>query len=310
MTSLFAAPFLATPLFALGMLAIGLGIIPLNDAMFKLMSADLSLGQLIGGRALLVLGVLAVFTRALSSLFTLPPAVIGLFFGRAMCHAVAMILFFVSLGSLPLATVLSIFFAAPILSTILSVPVLGETIGLHRISAVSVGMVGVLLIVRPGTIDFQPETLLVVLAAFFYAVFNILTRRFRRFGNLTAMVAAQHMCSVGTGGLLILISLIWPTDPSGNVTMDFLLRAPQWMTLTQGGYLLFCSFAVLFLSLASSHAYRTVEASAIAPFEYVAIPFGVLWGIIIWQDWPDMMAWMGMGLIIAGGLYTVYRESR
>jgi hypothetical protein len=65
---------------------------------------------------------------------------------------------------------------------------------------------------------------------------------------------------------------------------------------------------VLFLSWVSSNAYRAVEASFIAPFEYAAIPFAVIWGILIWQDWPDMLAWAGMGLILVGGLYTVYRE--
>ena len=69
-----------------------------------------------------------------------------------------------------------------------------------------------------------------------------------------------------------------------------------------------CAVMVLFLSWVSSNAYRHVEASFIAPFEYAAIPFAVIWGILIWQDWPDALAWAGMVLILAGGLYTVYRE--
>ena len=65
----------------------------------------------------------------------------------------------------------------------------------------------------------------------------------------------------------------------------------------------------MLLSFASSNAYRSVEASVIAPFEYVAIPFGVLWGVVIWDEWPDQMVMIGITLILAGGLYTLYREN-
>ena len=71
-----------------------------------------------------------------------------------------------------------------------------------------------------------------------------------------------------------------------------------------------CAFAELFLSFASSYAYRNAEASLIAPFEYVAIPVSVLWGIFIWNEWPDTLSWVGMLLILFGGVYTVYRERK
>ena len=67
---------------------------------------------------------------------------------------------------------------------------------------------------------------------------------------------------------------------------------------------------MLLLSVASSNAYRCVEASLIAPFEYTAIPMGVFWGIVIWDDWPVSSAWVGMALILFGGLYAVYREHK
>ena len=61
-------------------------------------------------------------------------------------------------------------------------------------------------------------------------------------------------------------------------------------------------------SITSSHAYRTVEASLLAPFEYVAIPLSVFWGIAIFGDWPSNLSWIGMGLILIGGVYAIYRE--
>ena len=64
----------------------------------------------------------------------------------------------------------------------------------------------------------------------------------------------------------------------------------------------------MLFSVVSSYAYRNVEASLIAPFEYVAIPVSVVWGILIWGDYPSPTAWIGMCLIISSGIYVVYRE--
>ena len=80
------------------------------------------------------------------------------------------------------------------------------------------------------------------------------------------------------------------------------------MSLMDYLYILICGVSVLLLSVTSAHAYRVLEASVIAPFEYVAIPSGILWGMLIWDEWPDTSAWIGMILILIGGLYMVYRE--
>ena len=91
---------------------------------------------------------------------------------------------------------------------------------------------------------------------------------------------------------------------------------PRWLfycavhlvDVTDFAFIFICAFAVLLLSVASSNSYRCVKASLIAPFEYTAIPMGVFWGIVIWDDWPVSSAWVGMALILFGGLYAVYRE--
>jgi len=93
-----------------------------------------------------------------------------------------------------------------------------------------------------------------------------------------------------------------------NPSLAFLLRGPASIDAIQLLFIFICAFAVLLLSVTSSNAYRVVEASLIAPFEYTAIPLGVFWGIVIWDDWPLPMAWAGMALILVGGLYAVYRE--
>ena len=298
------------PFVALGLLALGMGVIPLNDAFIKLMSDRLPLAEIALVRGVLALLILAVVTRGLSSMLKLSGRDFWQFFGRGMCLVVAMTLYFIPLGSLPLPTVISIFFVSPLLITLLSVPFLGERIGIHRILSVCMGLAGVLLIIRPGTVDFRIESVIVFGAALSYALFQIWTRRLKAVGNLSAMVSVQQICYIVAAAPVLLVNFIWPRPPSDNVSLDFMLRAPAMPNGEDMLFLGFCTLAVLFLSVASSNAYRSVEASIIAPFEYTAIPFAVIWGILIWNEWPDGLSWAGMGLILAGGLYTVYRERR
>ena len=212
-----------------------------------------------------------------------------------------MVLFFASLGSLSLASAIAIFFTAPLLITLLSVPLLGEKIGIHRVMSVIAGMAGCLLIIRPGTADFQGETLLVLGSALSYAVFQIWTRRLKSVGDLPAMVAVQHCCYAVAGSVMVLFNFALPFNELENASLAFLLRGPISVDVTDFAFIFICAFAVLLLSVASSNAYRCVEASLIAPFEYTAIPMGVFWGIIIWDDWPVSSAWVGMALILLGG---------
>jgi drug/metabolite transporter (DMT)-like permease len=167
----------------------------------------------------------------------------------------------------------------------------------------------VLVIIQPGGAEFQKENLLVIGAAVSYALFQIWTRRLKADGSLSAMVTVQHLCYFVVGALMVLANIIWPVPPTGNSTLDFLLRGPAVMAPMDWLFVLICCLSVLFLSVASSNAYRSVEASVIAPFEYTAIPFGAFWGVVIWGEWPTANAWLGMVLILLSGIYTLYREN-
>jgi len=296
------------PFVALGLLALGMGIIPLNDAFIKLMSDHLPLAEIALIRGVLALALMLVFARGITVLRTLPASVFWQFFGRGMCLVLAMTLYFIPLGTLPLPTVISIFFVSPLLITLLSVPLLGEKIGIHRVLSVCLGLGGVLLIIRPGTDQFRIESVIVFGAALSYALFQIWTRRLKGTGSLSAMVAVQQICYIAAALPVLLVNFVWPRAQSDNASLDFLLRAPMMPTGQDMLFLGFCTLAVLFLSVASSNAYRSVEASIIAPFEYTAIPFAVIWGILIWEEWPDVLSWCGMAMILAGGFYTIYRE--
>ena len=174
-----------------------------------------------------------------------------------------MILYFVPLGGLPLPTVITIFFVSPLLITLLSVPFLGERIGVHRHA---IGMHGPdrrVVSHSPRNADFQIEAVVVFGAALSY-------------GSLPDLDAPPEIGGqpVGHGDglaallhhrlLPILVNYFMPRAASDNATLDFLFRAGD---AGDAGcrFPCFCTAAVLFLSMASSNAYRSIEASMIAP---------------------------------------------
>ena len=296
-----------TPL-VIFLLALGMAIIPLNDALIKLLSDRFPLAEIVAIRAVLCILIVSFFGAGIREVIQLPLRVILLFSLRGMCLVIAMYLYFISLGTLPLSEVVSIFFVSPLLITLLSSIVLKEKIGIHRISSVLVALFGVILIMRPGTENFQPEMLLALGAALSYAIFQIFTRSLKSEGNLYALVTIQNFCYLLSAIPLLFINWLYPMEPSGNLSIDFLLRGPIYPTFQDYIYIIICAFSVLMLSITSSHAYRTVEASLLAPFEYVAIPFSIFWGIAIFGDWPSNLSWVGMTFILFGGIYAIYRE--
>ena len=157
------------------LLAFGMAIIPLNDALIKLLSDRFPLAEIAAIRAIVCILIVSFFGSGFREVIKLPPRIILLFSLRGMCLVIAMYLYFISLGSLPLSEVVSIFFVSPLLITLLSSIILKEKIGIHRISSVLIALIGVILIMRPGTENFKPEMLLALGAALSYAIFQIFT---------------------------------------------------------------------------------------------------------------------------------------
>ena len=295
---------------AILLLVLGMSFIPLNDALIKIMSQRLPLAEIVTMRAVISLAILVVFTNGFRSVLALNSRTILLFVLRGMCLVAAIYFYFLALSSLPISTVVSIFFLSPLLITALSAVFLKEKIGSHRITAVVLALLGVALIMRPGTSFFKLEMLLALGSAVSYAIFQVVTRRLKGVGDLPGLIAIQHLCYLVSALPLLAYNLTGNWEQSGNQSVDFLLRQTVWPTFIEYAFFIVCAFAVLFLSFASSYAYRNAEASLIAPFEYVAIPVSVLWGIFIWNEWPDTLSWVGMLLILFGGVYTVYRERK
>ena len=210
---------------------------------------------------------------------------------RAIFALGATFTFFLGLRYLPLAEAISIAFAAPLLVTALSVPILGERVGPRRWAAVMAGFVGVLVMTRPGAEAFRPEALYILAAALCYALAMLVTRRLARSDTTPAIMLSSICISILLSGLALPFG--WRT-PAG---MDFWLLALLGLV---GG------FGMYFMT----QAYRYAPAAVIAPFDYTALIWGTLFGWLVWHELPGAHVWLGAAIVIASGLYIVHRETR
>ena len=201
-----------------------------------------------------------------------------------------MVAFVYAIGSLPLSTAYSIFFVAPLLITALSVPILGEKVGPRRWTAIAIGLVGVLVLLRPtGEGLMSLAALAVLLAALMYAVSAITVRVLARTDSTQSMMVwLMAMIAVGAG----------------------LLAIPGWVPLraVDGWLILGVGIAGALGQYAITEAFRRGEASLIAPLEYTALLWGVLLDASLWGVLPDRVTWLGAAIIVASGLYLLRRE--
>jgi len=228
---------------------------------------------------------------------------------RGFGIVIANICFFTSLITIPLGEAVAIFFIAPMIISLLSVIIIGEEVRLTSWISIFVGFVGVLIILRPGFGVFNFASLLPLLAASAYSFVHILTRKMGKGEKVSKMVFYIQL------NLLFFSSLFGILFGNGELanhsqaTLFFLLRAWTIPSLID----LMMMFGAGILSglgaYCISQSYRISKAGFIAPFEYVALPLSIFWSIVIFEEWPDFISWIGILFIAGAGLYVAYKEN-
>lgn len=216
---------------------------------------------------------------------------------------------FLGLAALPIADAVAIFFVSPLLIAVLSVFVLGEVVGHRRWIAIAIGFVGVIIIVQPGTSAFQIASLLPAFAALLYGSMHMLTRKIRGTESAATMTfyilftfliaSAAFGLALGHGGF----------ERGAHPSLSFLLRAWAPVAPADISIIILLGVTGVMGGMLVSQAYRLAEAAFAAPFEYVAMPLAIMWGVTVFGTWPTANAWAGIALILASGLYLVWRET-
>ena len=262
----------------------------LMDAGLKLLSPHYPPLQVAALRGLSSLPLVTLWVLATVKPATLLQVRWPLHLVRGLLGICMMVGFVYGLRTMPLSTAYAITFVAPLLVTAMAGPLLGEKVGAGRWAAIVIGLVGVLVILRPtGEGMLTAGGLAVLIAAVCYAAGAITVRMLAQRDSTQAMVF----------WFMVLLSLgAW------------LLALPGWVSL-QAGHLWIIGMVGLAGSLAQvalTEAFRRGEASLIAPLEYTALVWGVALDLALWSVLPDGVTWIGAAIIVASGIYLLRRE--
>lgn len=266
-----------------------------NDAMMKVVTQTLPLMQVIAIRGAMAALLLLALARALGQgRIAVPRADRGALALRTAAELAATLTFLTALMHMPLANLSAILQALPLAVTLAAALFLRERVGWRRMAAIAVGFAGVLMIVRPGTEGFDLWSLLGVASMLCIVVRDLATRRLSPalpsvtvafLTSLAVMAMGLFGMAAGFGG--------WAPP-----AMDDVARMAGSATLLVLGYLFIVK------------AMRAGEVGLVAPFRYTSLLWAILLGWLVFGTLPDALTWAGAVLIVASGLFSLWREAR
>ena len=276
----------------LGILLMTLGMFSLsiNDIIYKNLTMNFPVWEAVFFRAFSgsIISLYLVYHSGINSIKTKKPV---RHFVRAFSAVGCVVLYIFGIKYLLLSENIAIAHSAPIIAALLAVPILGEKIGMHRILAITIGFVGVLVIIKPGTDLFQLKSLLPIGSALFMASVYLTTRSLMNTESSTSIVFYYSFA-------LLLTSLIFfPSDFVIPDTFNLILALSLGIMGSMGHF---------FMSQAARHA----DVAVTSPFEYSSFIFVGLMGYFFFYEIPSNSVILGGILIIISGVYVAYRERK
>jgi len=270
----------------------GVSLFPFMNTAVKLLAAHYPVTQIVWARFtghLIIMLIVFLPHYRWALLWPRRPAVQ---IGRSVLMLVSNLVFVMAIARVPLATASAIGFTAPLIVTALSVPLLHESVGARRWSAVLIGFAGALLVIRPGSGFHDPAVLLLLLSSLTYALYQIATR----------WVSWHDNAATG----IVFAALL------GSLTMTFVLPFVFVPPRTLWDGILFCCLGLFgggghYLII---RAFQLGPASVMAPLGYIELVGTVTLGYLVFDNFPDAWTWVGATVIIASGLYIALRERR
>jgi drug/metabolite transporter (DMT)-like permease len=274
-------------------MAIAMAAFVANDTLMKLLAQELPVGTLIFMRGVFASLVLFAATAFSGALISLPKMFSRNVMIRSSTDVLSTILFVTALMHMPIGNLTSVTQAAPLLVTALAALFLKERVGWRRSSAIIAGFIGVMLIMKPNTGEFDRYSIMALILVAGVAVRDIVTRRIPvtvpalvvALGNSLFVVAGAFVLALFEGGV------VWP---NGHQTI-YLAGAGAFLAL---GYLF----------MVQTLRYSDISASATIRFSVVL--WALLSGMAVFGEWPDSYAWAGIILILTSSIYTLHREAK
>lgn len=266
----------------------------LEDMFVKQLSSTVSTGQILvtmGIFSALVFAVMA-FSRGHNVLDRQNWTKVTL--ARMIAEAIAAVAFVTSLSLVPLSTVAAIFQVTPLAITMGAALFLGEPVGWRRWSAIIVGFIGVMIIIRPGFVGFDASVLFVLISVLGVAARDLITRGVPK-EIASTVLSSQAFISLFLAGIVLL-----------------LFGSDRWAPVSQLHTLYFVG-AIVFGVLGYYGivvAMRIGDTAVVTPFRYTRLLFSIAIGVLVFNERPDSLTLIGASIVICTGLYTIFRERR
>lgn len=272
-------------------MAIGFALFSTSDLLAKLATGTMSPFQVAWARQIgLALAVIVLLARrGLPLLRTRYP---GLQLLRGATTAVSASCFIVALVYVPLAGAVAVTFVTPFIVILLGALVLGETVSARRWIAVAAGFLGTLIVIRPGAGAFHPAILFAVVSATAFALRQVISRYLAGTDPIATTIAYTGLTST------VLVSL----------TLPFVWISPQgWREVA-----LMAAIGIVagVGELMIMRALDIASAAVVSPLHYTTILWATLWGYLVFGQLPDGWTWLGTVIVVASGLYSLYRDAR
>lgn len=262
----------------------------LSDTLLKLATTALPTGQIMAVRGLFASTLALAFVLGMGEWRSLPRLADRIVILRGALEAATALTFIIALAKLPLANITAIVVSSPLMIAFALAATGAERVGWRRAAAIMVGFIGVLLIVRPGVEGFSGYTVLAVVCAILITARDLATRRIAA-GTPSSVITLSTTLTVMVLGFGLGSSESWVPF----WTRETALLAVAAIFVTAG------NFGIIV-------AFRNTDASVVAPFRYAVVVLAMGLGLVVFGEFPDLLAIGGMGLIIGSGLYAIYRE--
>ena len=270
------------------LMTLGMFSLSINDIIYKNLTMNFPVWEAVFFRAFSgsIISLYLVYHSGINSIKTKKPV---RHFVRAFSAVGCVVLYIFGIKYLLLSENIAIAHSAPIIAALLAVPILGEKIGIHRMLAIVIGFIGVLVIVKPGTDLFQLKSLLPIGSAFFMASVYLTTRSLMNTESSTSIVFYYSFA------LLFTSLVFFPSDFVIPDTFNLILALSLGIMGSMGHY---------FMSQAARHA----DVAVTSPFEYSSFIFVGVMGYLFFYEIPSQSVVLGGSLIILSGVYVAYRE--
>lgn len=273
---------------------------PFGDAIAKYLGQTQPLLQLLAVRFVVQAVVLAPLVMGARTRLPQSPRLLRLIFLRTLLHIAGIGAMFTGLRYLPLADAIAIAFVMPFIMLALGRVFLNEQVGWHRLSACAVGFAGTLLVIQPNFAAIGPAALWPLAVAVTFALFMLVTRKIAK---ETDPIGLQMVSGVIASALLLPVLAL---AGIGAVPGP----APVLPDLSEWGLMLLLGLLGTLAHLLMTWSLRFAPSATLAPMQYLEIPIATLYGWWIFRDFPDGLAFAGIAITIAAGLYVIFRERR